>query len=119
MNKLLIFFLLFVSLSISAQTQLIIPDTLVGPNFNLSMHKDSVQFFPTGKKSKTYAYNLNNYLGPTLIFNKGNNVSITVNNQIGDTTTVHWHPPSLKMGWWAAHANFTKCNLESSVYCNG
>lgn len=83
----------------NAQTQLFIPDTLVGPNYILNMHKDSVQFFPTGNKSKTYAFNANKYLGPTLIFNKGSNVTITVNNQIGDTTTVHWHGIHLPPKW--------------------
>lgn len=76
--------------SIKAQTALAIPDTISGPNYNLTMHQDSVQFF-SGKKSYTYAFNQYKYLGPTLIFNKGTNVNITVNNQIGDTTTVHWH----------------------------
>lgn len=79
------------AITLSAQTQLAIPDTLVGTNFTLNMHQDSVQFFSTGSISHTYAFNQYHYLGPTLIFNKGNNVNITVNNQIGDTTTVHWH----------------------------
>lgn len=79
-------------------TQLAIPDTLIGPNYTLNMHKDSVQFFP-GNKSHTYAFNSFNYLGPTLIFNKGTNVNITVNNQIGDTTTVHWHGIHLPSKW--------------------
>jgi len=79
-------------------TQLAIPDTLIGPNYTLNMHKDSVQFFP-GNKSHTYAYNIYKYLGPTLIFNKGANVNITVNNQIGDTTTVHWHGIHLPSKW--------------------
>jgi bilirubin oxidase len=79
-------------------TQLAIPDTLIGPNYTLNMHKDSVQFFP-GNKSHTYAFNSFSYLGPTLIFNKGANVNITVNNQIGDTTTVHWHGIHLPSKW--------------------
>lgn len=79
-------------------TQLAIPDTLIGPNYTLNMHKDSVQFFP-GNKSHTYAFNSFSYLGPTLIFNKGTNVNITVNNQIGDTTTVHWHGIHLPSKW--------------------
>ena len=40
-----------------AQTLLPIPDTLSGPNYVLNMHKDSVQFFPTGKISHTDAFN--------------------------------------------------------------
>ncbi|MBK8368464.1 MAG: multicopper oxidase domain-containing protein [Bacteroidetes bacterium] len=30
-------------------------------------------------------------MGLTLILNKGSNVNMSVSNQIGDTTTVHWH----------------------------
>ena len=81
-----------------AQTLLPIPDTLTGPNLVLNMHKDSVQFFP-GTISRTYAFNQYKYLGPTLIFNKGSNVNITVNNQLGDTTTVHWHGIHLPSKW--------------------
>lgn len=67
-----------------------IPDTLSGNSIALTMHQDSVQFFP-GQLTKTLAFNQYAYLGPTLILNNGQNVSITVNNQIGDTTNVHWH----------------------------
>ncbi len=81
-----------------SQTLLPIPDTLSGPNYVLNMHKDSVQFF-SGDISHTYAFNQYKYLGPTLIFNKGANVNITVNNQIGDTTTVHWHGIHLPSKW--------------------
>lgn len=31
------------------------------------------------------------YLGPTLLLNKGDEIIINVTNQIGDTTTTHWH----------------------------
>ena len=98
MKRIINFCSVLISINATAQTQLFIPDTLVGPSYTLNMHKDSVQFF-LGNKSKTYAYNLNKYLGPTLIFNKGANVSITVNNQIGDTTTVHWHGIHLPSKW--------------------
>lgn len=84
--------------AVAQTTQLAIPDTLSGPNYVLNMHKDSVQFFP-GNISHTYAFNQYKYLGPTLIFNKGTNVNITVNNQIGDTTTVHWHGIHLPAKW--------------------
>jgi blue copper oxidase len=101
MKKILV--LTFISFGVTtfAQQALFIPDTLVGPNYNLTMHRDSVQFFP-GRKTMTYAYNSNKYLGPTLILNKGANITITVKNQIGDTTTVHWHglhiPPKMDGG---------------------
>lgn len=81
---------LFIAVNANAQQPLFIPDTLSGAVLNLNMHPDSVQFFP-GDISYTYAFNTNKFLGPTLILNKGNNVSINVTNQIADTTTVHWH----------------------------
>lgn len=74
----------------NAQTAIPIPDTLTENSITLTMHQDSVQFFP-GLKTQTLAFNQYSYLGPTLILNNGENVSLTVNNQIGDTTNVHWH----------------------------
>ena len=99
MKKLVYISLLSLSFQLKGQTQLFVPDTMAGPNYNLTMHQDSVPFFPIGKKSKTYAFNANKYLGPTLIFNKGSNVNITVTNHIGDTTTVHWHGIHLPSKW--------------------
>ncbi len=82
--------LMLFTITVNAQTQLYIPDTISGTSINLLMHKDSVQFVP-GNKTKTFGFNSNKYLGPTIILNNGSNVNITVNNQIGDTTSVHWH----------------------------
>lgn len=71
--------ILFVTTLFRAQSQMAIPipDTLSGHIIILNMHQDSVQFFP-GKKTQTLAFNQYTYLGPTLILNKGQNVSITV-----------------------------------------
>lgn len=85
----------------NAQNQLWVPDTLSGTQFTLNMHKDSVQFLP-GAKTQTFAINQAHYLGPTLIMNKGDEVSLSVTNGIGDTTTMHWHgfhiPPEMDGG---------------------
>jgi blue copper oxidase len=101
MKNLFVLVCIGISAAASGQQALFIPDTLVGPSYNLTMHKDSMQFFP-GRKTLTYAYNSNKYLGPTLILHKGANITITVSNQIGDTTTVHWHglhiPPTMDGG---------------------
>ncbi|MBK9026150.1 MAG: multicopper oxidase domain-containing protein [Saprospiraceae bacterium] len=45
------------------------------------------------KRNKTFtnAFNSYSYLGPTLILNKGDFVSLTGENQLMDTSTVHWH----------------------------
>ncbi len=73
-----------------AQNTLPIPDTLSGTNISLTMHTDSMQIL-SGKKTKTLAFNAHNFLGPTLILNKWQQVNMSVTNQIGDTTTLHWH----------------------------
>lgn len=99
MRKIGIIVCIAVKTFLNAQTQLVIPDTLGGVNFTLNMHQDSVQFFSTGKISHTLGYNQYSYLGPTLIFNKGNQVNITVNNQIGDTTSLHWHGLHVPAKW--------------------
>jgi bilirubin oxidase len=71
------------------QNLLAIPDTLSGTNFNLNIY-DSSKVFYTGFTTNTYGINTN-YLGPTLFFNQGDSVSMNVNNQLMDTTTIHWH----------------------------
>ena len=65
--------------------------TLSGTSFNLALSKSSKQFFSTGNATTTYGYNGASFWGPTLIFNKGDNISFNVTNAIGDTTTLHWH----------------------------
>jgi blue copper oxidase len=101
MKRIFSVFFLITTSCIFAQQALFIPDTLHGPVINLTMKQDSVQFFP-GAITHTYAYNSNHYLGPTLILDQGSNVSITVTNQLDDTTTVHWHglhvPPGMDGG---------------------
>ena len=72
-----------------AQQPLFIPDTLAGTHFNLSIN-DSTHVFYNGFTTNTYGIN-SSFLGPTLLLNKGDSVSILVNNQLMDTTTLHWH----------------------------
>lgn len=78
-----------ICISYNAQQALFIPDTLSGTNFNLSI-KDSTHVFYNGFSTNTYGINAS-YLGPTLFLNKGDSVNIVVNNQMMDTTTLHWH----------------------------
>ena len=85
-----IILLLMIGLSsIFGQNQLLIPDTLSGTEFNLNLQYGSFEFYP-GIQTSTMGAN-GNILGPTLIFQKGDFVDITVNNQLNDTTTIHWH----------------------------
>lgn len=83
-----IFFLLSGSI-LSAQNPLYIPPTLSGPTYNLNLQQDSVQFFP-GLKTQTYGAS-SAILGPTLILEKDSTVAMNVQNNLADTTTMHWH----------------------------
>lgn len=46
--------------------------------------------FQNGKTTRTLGYN-GDYLGPTIRFSRGDNVTIRVKNSLRDPTTVHWH----------------------------
>ena len=67
-----------------------VPPTLTGTTFSLSLNQTNKQFF-AGKTTLTYAYNNNDFWGPTLIMNKGDKVQINLTNTLVDTTTTHWH----------------------------
>lgn len=85
--------ILFISIAapsiILAQNPVFIPDTLSGKTFELNLQNGEVQFFE-GQTTETMGAN-GNILGPTLLMNKGDFVDILVNNNIADTTTIHWH----------------------------
>lgn len=72
-----------------SQNPLFIPDTLSGKVFNLTVQKGTKQFF-TGINTPTFGYN-GNILGPTLLINKNDSITLNVTNTIGTSTTVHWH----------------------------
>jgi FtsP/CotA-like multicopper oxidase with cupredoxin domain len=72
-----------------AQQPLHIPDTLSGAQINLNLQHGQRQFF-TGPPTQTMGVN-GNFLGPTIILEKHQQVAIQVNNQLNDTTTIHWH----------------------------
>ena len=90
MNKVILGILVVISLQFTqAQNQLFIPDTLAGPTFDLTVAYDSVELIP-GYLTQTAGVN-GPILGPTLIINKGDAVSVNVTNELSDTTTMHWH----------------------------
>ncbi|HQF27307.1 MAG TPA: multicopper oxidase domain-containing protein [Flavobacterium alvei] len=72
-----------------AQNLISIPDTLSGNIINLEIADSSHQFF-NGINTSTIGYN-GSYLGPTIILNKGQNVTMNLANMLSDTTTTHWH----------------------------
>jgi bilirubin oxidase len=75
--------------SLLAQNPVLIPDTLSGTSVELTLQNGTFSFF-NGQNTTTMGVN-GNILGPTLIFNKGDFVDIKVNNQLEETTTIHWH----------------------------
>lgn len=72
-----------------AQTPLLIPPTLSGASIDLSIQEGSWEFHP-GETVQTYGYN-GNLLGPTLILDQGQQVTLNVTNTLPDLTTTHWH----------------------------
>lgn len=89
-RKLLLFSLLLVAADLKAQyNPLWIPDTLSGTTFNLTIRDTFTQIL-TGNQTITGGIN-GSFWGPTMIWNKGDVVHVNVNNQLMDTTTIHWH----------------------------
>jgi blue copper oxidase len=71
------------------QNPLFIPDTLSGDTMDLVVQNGSRTFFP-GFTTPTFGYN-GPFLGPTLLMNKGDSITLTVTNYLTVPTTVHWH----------------------------
>ncbi|MCB9224161.1 MAG: multicopper oxidase domain-containing protein [Crocinitomicaceae bacterium] len=89
MKKLILLCTTLFYLSSHAQNALNIPPSLTGGSFTLTLDEGTTQFY-SGVTTNTMGAN-GSLLGPTLIMDKGSNVSITVDNQLADTTTIHWH----------------------------
>ncbi|MBM4172110.1 MAG: T9SS type A sorting domain-containing protein [Ignavibacteria bacterium] len=81
--------LILFAVNYDAQNKILIPDTLSGVNFNLTIQKGTTNFY-SGFQTNTLGIN-GNLLGPTLILRKGDHVQMNVNNTLTDTTTIHWH----------------------------
>jgi blue copper oxidase len=89
-NLILAVILLLATTGLKAQyNPLWIPDTLSGTTFNLTIRDTFTQIL-TGNQTITGGIN-GSFWGPTLIWNKGDVVHMNVNNQLMDTTTIHWH----------------------------
>jgi blue copper oxidase len=67
-----------------------IPDTLAGPNFDLTIKDTLAQVVTNGQQTITGGIN-GKFWGPTLIFHKGETVHMNVYNQLNEATTIHWH----------------------------
>lgn len=74
-----------------AQNPMAVPPLLTGTVFNLNVQGGTTQFFPN---INTPTYGVNGpLLGPTLILNKGDTVTLNVTNNLPSnmSTTMHWH----------------------------
>ena len=89
MKEFFLFLLNVLVASVLAQNPVLIPDTLSGTSFELTLQNGTFSFFDD-QSTTTMGIN-GNILGPTLIMNKGDFVDLKVNNQLGETTTIHWH----------------------------
>jgi bilirubin oxidase len=78
-----------IATSVIAQNPLMIPDTLTGNSISLTLQNGTHQFY-SGQNTTTMGAN-GSVLGPTLLLNQGDFVSFSVNNQLADSTTIHWH----------------------------
>ena len=67
------------------------PDTAEGNTRRYTLRMDEGQTeFREGSKTQTLGYN-GSYLGPTIILNRGEDIQVTLLNQMQEETTVHWH----------------------------
>ena len=71
------------------QNTLNIPTTITSTNINLTLQEGTTSFYQ-GLTTNTMGAN-GSLLGPTVIMNQGDNVNITVDNQLAEPTTLHWH----------------------------
>ncbi|MBZ0204963.1 MAG: multicopper oxidase domain-containing protein [Flavobacteriales bacterium] len=72
-----------------AQLPLAIPPALEQDTFLLDVQEHTHQFYP-GVNTPTLGVN-GEYLGPTLIFQRGDTARLRVHNGMSQITTMHWH----------------------------
>ena len=86
---LLLFLVIWSAPILGQYNNLWIPDTLSGTEFNLTI-KDTFSQIKPGNQTITGGINAK-FWGPTLIFNKGDEVHLNVRNKLNEATTIHWH----------------------------
>ncbi len=79
----------FLSFNSTSQNQLFVPSIINSTNINLTLQESTNNFYPN-ITTNTIGAN-GNLLGPTLILLKDSTYHFSVNNQLTDTTTIHWH----------------------------
>lgn len=76
-------------LGLHGQAALPIPQAVSGAVIDLSLQEGTHEFH-SGEPVATIGYN-GDLLGPTLMLNRGEQVTLNVTNQLPDMTTTHWH----------------------------
>lgn len=82
-------FFTFLCITSIAQNPMIIPPAIDGGTYQLTLQTGTHEFYP-GITSNTMGVN-GSLLGPTLIMEAGETVDVTFDNQLGESTTIHWH----------------------------
>ena len=72
-----------------AQDPLAIPPIISGQVIDLELQHGTVEFFP-GQTTSTMGAN-GPLLGPTIVLDNDQQVTINVTNSLGEATTLHWH----------------------------
>lgn len=89
MKYLLSTILVYTGTLVFSQNALNIPSAITSTTINLTLQEGTTDFYQ-GITTNTMGAN-GSLLGPTVIMNQGDNVDITVDNQLTDSTTIHWH----------------------------
>lgn len=87
--KHIILLCIFIGNYVFSQNPLFIPPTISGSSINLNLQEGTVNFYP-GNATQTMGVN-GNLLGPTILLDRYQNVTMNVTNNLTDTTTIHWH----------------------------
>jgi len=69
---------------------IIIPELLDANEFDLTMDEGTHTFTADGRPSDTAGYN-GDLLGPTMVWTQGEDISISLTNDLAGASTTHWH----------------------------
>ncbi|UKN02341.1 multicopper oxidase domain-containing protein [Paracrocinitomix mangrovi] len=89
MKKSTLLFALFAAQLSFSQNPLNIPPLLSGNSMTLTLQEGTTDFY-NGVTTNTMGAN-GSLLGPTLLLKKDSAVSLVVENQLQESTTIHWH----------------------------
>jgi bilirubin oxidase len=87
--KRIAFALMLASSSTKAQNIIPIPPIITGTTIDLMLQSGTTSFY-SGFNTATNGYN-GNYLGPTIVLQKGQTVNFNVMNMLNEGTSTHWH----------------------------